>query len=80
MTDVVSQQNLVLIANTNFNVALLELRQVNERLVTSICEEMIYNIKELEIVEQSLKNVRKKEEKKKSPNHLKKKNMKRKNS
>jgi hypothetical protein len=47
-------------------VALLELRQVNRRLVTSTREEMIHTIKELEIVEQSPKDVKKKrgEEKK----------------
>jgi hypothetical protein len=69
MTDVASQWDLVLIVDTNSNVILLELRQVNRRLVTSTCKKMIHTIKELKMVEQSPKDVRKEEEKKKSPNH-----------
>jgi hypothetical protein len=69
MTDVASRWDLISIVDTNSNVTLSELRQVNERLVTSTHKKMIHTIKELEITEQSPKNVRKKEEKKKSPNH-----------
>jgi hypothetical protein len=54
-----------LIADTNSNMILLELRQVNERLVTSTREKIIHTIKELEMAEQSPKDVRKEEEKKK---------------
>jgi hypothetical protein len=69
MTDVASQQDLVSIADTNSDVALSKLRQVNRRLVLSTHEEMIHTIKELEMAEQSPKDVRKEEEKKKSLNH-----------
>jgi hypothetical protein len=58
-----------LIVDTNSNVVLLELRQVNERLVISTREKMIHTIKELEITEQSPKDIRKEEKKKKSSNH-----------
>jgi hypothetical protein len=64
MTDVASRQDSVSIADTNSDVTLLELRQVDRRLVTSTREEMIYTIKELEMAEQSPKDVRKEEKKK----------------